>query len=243
MDVPAGWYPDPATPGLLRYWMGTTWSESTQPAPVPAAFSPPVGAPVITSVARSVRAPSMAPAAPPELASRLTDDVYLPAPMIEWGDLPCVCVRHGRPAVQMPTAKVYSRSPIWVYPIMLLTLLAGLIVALAIRVTVAGMWPACEKCVANHRRNRLSMWACIVAVPSLIALGIWLDSGFLAIVGFLLAPLGAMVFGSFSSWTQVTKASVNRQSHAVHVRRPAIGFVAALPTHSRVPVAAAPFRS
>jgi len=34
----AGWYPDPARPGFLRWWTGTEWTESTHPI---AASSPP----------------------------------------------------------------------------------------------------------------------------------------------------------------------------------------------------------
>ncbi|MGN6472477.1 MAG: DUF2510 domain-containing protein [Mycobacteriales bacterium] len=33
---PAGWYPDPASPQLLRYWDGSTWTDHTQPNPQPA---------------------------------------------------------------------------------------------------------------------------------------------------------------------------------------------------------------
>lgn len=36
----AGWYPDPATPGILRLWDGNTWTIHTS-APTPAASAPP----------------------------------------------------------------------------------------------------------------------------------------------------------------------------------------------------------
>ncbi|MFJ8666837.1 DUF2510 domain-containing protein [Streptomyces sp. NPDC093600] len=38
--VPPGWYPDPATPAVERWWDGTTWSAHTRPAAVPPASSP-----------------------------------------------------------------------------------------------------------------------------------------------------------------------------------------------------------
>ena len=31
MDVPAGWYPDPASPTSARWWDGTRWTEHTTP--------------------------------------------------------------------------------------------------------------------------------------------------------------------------------------------------------------------
>ena len=37
--TPAGWYPDPAGSGGMRWWNGSTWGEQVQPAPQPAAQS------------------------------------------------------------------------------------------------------------------------------------------------------------------------------------------------------------
>ncbi|MDX5311794.1 MAG: DUF2510 domain-containing protein [Rhodococcus sp. (in: high G+C Gram-positive bacteria)] len=31
MNQPAGWYPDPGDPSLVRYWDGTGWSPRTAP--------------------------------------------------------------------------------------------------------------------------------------------------------------------------------------------------------------------
>src|SRR3954465_6182983 len=48
-DVAPGWYPDPNTQGLLRYWDGSAWTEHTQDAggggggAVPAAPAAPAG--------------------------------------------------------------------------------------------------------------------------------------------------------------------------------------------------------
>ncbi len=40
-NPPAGWHPDPNTPGQQRYWDGQAWTEQTQSASMP----PPPGAP------------------------------------------------------------------------------------------------------------------------------------------------------------------------------------------------------
>lgn len=40
---PAGWYPDPTTPGTQRWWDGTQWSEHTAPLPGPGPTGAPTG--------------------------------------------------------------------------------------------------------------------------------------------------------------------------------------------------------
>jgi hypothetical protein len=43
MNPPAGWYADPVTAGIVRYWDGTAWTEHTAPhAPIPPATSSPL---------------------------------------------------------------------------------------------------------------------------------------------------------------------------------------------------------
>jgi hypothetical protein len=45
MTTPAaGWYPDPAGSGGMRWWDGVTWSDQVQPAAAPAAVARPWGA-------------------------------------------------------------------------------------------------------------------------------------------------------------------------------------------------------
>lgn len=39
-NVPAGWYPDPAGSPLQRWWDGSNWSQTTQPAPAANPYSP-----------------------------------------------------------------------------------------------------------------------------------------------------------------------------------------------------------
>ena len=35
MSAPAGWHPDPESPGIMRYWNGDAWTNHRAPAPTP----------------------------------------------------------------------------------------------------------------------------------------------------------------------------------------------------------------
>ena len=39
-NAPAGWHPDPESPGILRYWDGQAWTNHRAPAPTAAAPPP-----------------------------------------------------------------------------------------------------------------------------------------------------------------------------------------------------------
>jgi hypothetical protein len=223
MNPAADWYPDPVDAGLLRYWSGTAWTGHTHAAAAPAAIAVALARPV--AVAHAIPA---TPVMPSFLAEQPTGDVWLPAQMVEWGALPRVCVKHGRRAVAAPTVSNYSKTPLWVLPLLIFGLLVGLIVALALRVTVTGPWPMCAECQSKRARFVLWLRICLVTVPVSIALAILLHSPALMLIC-LAAALGALVFFSMSSWAEFTKASVDRSTHTVRIKRPARGFVAALP--------------
>lgn len=69
-NVPAGWYPSPENPNLVRFWDGQQWTHSTAPAAPPTpAPQPPASAPTPTFAAQPTPpappAPTYAVAAPP----------------------------------------------------------------------------------------------------------------------------------------------------------------------------------
>jgi hypothetical protein len=53
MDAPAGWYPDPRDPRRIRWWDGTGWTETTQPAPTGAEAPPAATTPAAEPARRS----------------------------------------------------------------------------------------------------------------------------------------------------------------------------------------------
>ncbi len=128
----------------------------------------------------------------------------------------------------MTSTTIYSRTPLWVIPIILLSLLVGAIVALAIRKTVTGSWPFCPECEKSRRSRILTMLVALAACAGAIALAAATGAAALLLLA-LVAAVVAAVFGCLSSWTSQIGADVDRDSGAVHVRSPSASFVAALP--------------
>jgi len=77
--APAGWYPDPSDPTMVRYWDGAAWAERTQPAPslLPAPVAEPVAAEPVA--AEPVISETVAPeAVAPEPVATATDEATAP---------------------------------------------------------------------------------------------------------------------------------------------------------------------
>ncbi|MDA8436783.1 MAG: DUF2510 domain-containing protein [Actinomycetales bacterium] len=83
MDVPAGWYPDPASPTSARWWDGTGWTEHTlpldqlPPAPQPAPFSVPDGSTLVLPAPSADVVPPLVPA--PDQGPDYADTAVYPA--------------------------------------------------------------------------------------------------------------------------------------------------------------------
>lgn len=200
MTVPKGWYSDPASPQQLGWWSGEQWTRATQPAarPRPAQVGSGRRAEPVTAATKlaqvSTRPRSTTSLLQRDLPDRdRADDVWLPWQMVELGHLPWVCVPHGLPAVRMQAASVFSRTPLWVIPLAIFSLLIGAIASLALRVTVRGQWPVCPHCEGVRQRRRTGMWACFGASVVALILSIALSSGGLLLLDIPLV-LAALVF-------------------------------------------------
>jgi hypothetical protein len=160
--------------------------------------------------------------------------VWLPPWLLEHGDLPLVCVRHGRAAVGLQKVTVQSRPPAWAYPFLLAGVVIYLIVTSSIRVDVTGGWPMCDRCAQRRQRRRSVMWVCTVSWVLAAVAGVLLASGVLML---LLIPLfvGAVAARDLSDWRRFTSATVDRATNAIHVVKPSRGFVEALPDPRREP--------
>lgn len=221
MILAAGWYADPLSAEQLRWWSGEGWTENVQPR-----LQPQVTAPT----AQPVAAPIPAQRNPAEQAA----DVWLPPMMIEYGDLPAICVRHGRSAVRFQKVTVHSRPPAWAYALLVAGLLIAALVMSAIRIDVTGGWPMCDVCVARRKRLSSTFRLCVASWFSLAVAGVLLASGLLLL---LLLPLfvAGVVLHEFADWRRFTSATVDRATNAVHVNKPSRGFVEGLPTQRRAP--------
>ena len=81
-----------------------------------------------------------------------TTTASIPAEWYRVGWVPPVCARHGRPATAPLKRTFYTRTPGWVYLLIVLSLAVAAIVSLAIRKSARGTLPGCDRCVAERRR-------------------------------------------------------------------------------------------
>ncbi len=120
-------------------------------------------------------------------------DVTLPAPWLAGGQLPMVCARHGGPSSHRAKRSIHTKTPSWVFLIMLCSLLIGAIVALSIRKTVKGQLSACSRCTTDRRRFRAAVVAAWVLSAVLLGVVGSSPSDFWVVLWTLFA-IGALTF-------------------------------------------------
>ena len=125
-------------------------------------------------------------------------EVRIPAQFVAtgWGT-PTVCTRHGEPAVERKRVNFVSRTPGWAYVLLLVGVIVFIIVASAIRKTVAtAAWPFCAKCNAERKRGLtigLSILAAAVVAFVLAAVLPDSSSGLAILLGVVLLVVGYVV--------------------------------------------------
>jgi hypothetical protein len=130
---------------------------------------------------------------------RVKTNVTVPAAAISTGGLQQigVCPRHGRPAFAVRKEKFGSKTPTWVYLLILVALLLAAIIAEAIRKRVEGPVPTCDQCAADKRTFRLQVAG--VWIADLVLMVIGAAGSAVALVAWLALTLFALVFSFMSS--------------------------------------------
>jgi hypothetical protein len=147
---------------------------------------------------------------------------HVPAVWVASRTLPPVCARHEAPATRQSKRDFYTRTPSWVYLTLLIGILVAAIIAMALRTTVKGQLPACERCVSERRKFVATAWASWVLAIALLVLGISLSSTPLLVVSGL-AILVALVISVSGDRFRVT-GTVSKDRQWVDLKGTSEGF-------------------
>lgn len=120
--------------------------------------------------------------------------VAVPAAWIAQGTLPPCCSRHGGPATRHTKRRFDTKTPLWVFLLLVLGALIAIVVALALRKSVEGPMPECDECDRERRRFKLTVLAAWVADVVVLVLAVQLGAAGLLL--WLLVTLVAL-FWSF----------------------------------------------
>lgn len=82
-------------------------------------------------------------------------DIRLARYDVRTGWLPQICPRHGAPATGTRKQKFSSKTPSWVFLLVLVALLLAMIVASCIAKTESAAVPTCDQCDGDRRQVRL----------------------------------------------------------------------------------------
>jgi uncharacterized membrane protein YdcZ (DUF606 family) len=111
--------------------------------------------------------------------------VWIPAIWYAQGHLPAICARHGGPATESTSRKIHTKTPPWIYVVMLASPLIGVIVAMCVRKTVPGRIPACARCRTERRNYVLSVIGGWVAAFAVLFAAAAMSSTPLVLIGIL----------------------------------------------------------
>ena len=151
--------------------------------------------------------------------------INVPAGWVAAGTLPPCCARHGKPATQWQKRSFYTKTPGWVFALLLIAVLIALIVSLVLRRTVEGRLPACDDCRADRRRF---VWSVVGAwVFDIVAIGLLAHHGAAALLLWLLLTVGVLVF-SFSADRFRVAGRVSKDLHWVELRGVHPSFASAI---------------
>lgn len=115
----AGWYPDTVSPGILRYWDGTSWTEHRAPAPPP-----------IPSYVPPAHSAAEAFAKPSQPTSTSSDGTTLTAAVASTAPYPTATAPGSLGAPGTATVLAASREPVEVWPAWVIALIPLLALAI-----------------------------------------------------------------------------------------------------------------
>jgi hypothetical protein len=129
----------------------------------------------------------------------MTTNVTVPGYAISSGAVQQLglCPRHGRPATAVRKEKFGSKTPSWVYLLILVALLLAAIIAEVIRKRVEGPVPICDQCAADKRTFRLQVAG--VWVADLVLMVVGAAGSAVALLAWLVLTLFALVFSFMTS--------------------------------------------
>lgn len=158
------------------------------------------------------------------------DNVFVPSYAVQSGGLPGlgVCGRHGRPPVRVKTRSYYSRTPPWMYLVLLFSLLIGLLLMLLLRKKVTGPVADCAVCVHDQQVRVRWLGAALATTVLLFGYGIAAASG----GGVLLSVLAgfATLVTAVAVPPKFQQGTVSNDGVWVEMKKPAPAF--ALAVHS-----------
>jgi hypothetical protein len=114
-----------------------------------------------------------------------------------------VCAVHGSAASTTRKRTFSTATPVWVVPLILVSLLLGLIVALVVRKQVSGPMAECSTCTSGRTRFRRLVWGGWATTVALLVASIAGNSGGLALA-FLVALIVSLVLSVMGSAKQAS---------------------------------------